>query len=60
MTPTDSIYEPFSRKDFIVAAVAGNAFPEIVIHQLLAPLAKSIHREVLAGTSITLHDDEPQ
>ena len=57
MFPGPTAPEPFSRDDYIVGAIAGNAFPEHVVLQLLAPLAESIlHNKPLTGKLIHLID----
>ena len=42
MFPDGEQPAPFSTGDFIVAAIAGNGFPVLVVRDILQPLATSI------------------
>ena len=42
MFPDDVPPEPFSAGDYIVAAIAGNGFPVLVVRDILQPLSVSI------------------
>jgi site-specific DNA-cytosine methylase len=45
MYPGDAPPEPFSTGDYIVAAIAGNGFPVLVVKDILQPLSVSIKNQ---------------